>query len=102
MSALVKWGCNSFFHGIWWVIIKVHPDNCEWTCFEQSGSLDVKSFFGFEPTVEKLAVKHYAANLAKVDYYFFNVKSRLMNAKSTVLSEIKIFDKWLLFGLILW
>lgn len=53
----------------------------------------MKSFFGFEPTVEKLAVKHYAANLAKVDYYFFNVKSRLMNAKSTVLSEIKIFDK---------
>ncbi|CAG9533467.1 unnamed protein product [Cercopithifilaria johnstoni] len=43
----------------------VHPENNEWTCFEQSGSLDVKSFFGFESTVEKLAVKQYAANLAK-------------------------------------
>jgi hypothetical protein len=43
----------------------VHPDNSEWTCFEQSASLDVKSFFGFESTVEKLAVKQYSANLAK-------------------------------------
>jgi hypothetical protein len=43
----------------------VHPENNEWTCFEQSASLDVKSFFGFETTVEKLAVKQYAANLAK-------------------------------------
>jgi hypothetical protein len=44
----------------------VHPDNAEWTCFEQNASLDVKSFFGFESTVEKLAVKQYSANLAKV------------------------------------
>ncbi|KAL3981956.1 PRELI-like family protein [Acanthocheilonema viteae] len=53
----------------------VHPENNEWTCFEQSGSLDVKSFFGFESTVEKLAVKQYAANLAKgkeVLEYFIN------------------------------
>ncbi|OZC09224.1 CRAL/TRIO domain protein [Onchocerca flexuosa] len=53
----------------------VHPENNDWTCFEQSGSLDVKSFFGFESTVEKLAVKQYAANLAKgkeVLEYFIN------------------------------
>ncbi|VDD87376.1 unnamed protein product [Enterobius vermicularis] len=43
----------------------VYPENKEWTCFEQSASLDVKAFFGFESTVEKLAVKQYAANLAK-------------------------------------
>ncbi|GMR61033.1 hypothetical protein PMAYCL1PPCAC_31228 [Pristionchus mayeri] len=43
----------------------VHPENNEWTCFEQSASLDVKSFFGFEGTVEKIAVKQYGANLAK-------------------------------------
>ncbi|KAK0397280.1 hypothetical protein QR680_002063 [Steinernema hermaphroditum] len=43
----------------------VHPENSDWTCFEQSASLDVKSFFGFESSVEKLAVKQYAANLAK-------------------------------------
>lgn len=51
-----------------WEPLQVHPENSEWTCFEQSGSLDVKSFFGFESTVEKLAVKQYAANLAKVSH----------------------------------
>jgi hypothetical protein len=29
--------------------------------------LDVKSFFGFETAVEKLAVKQYTVNLAKVN-----------------------------------
>ncbi|KAL3070387.1 hypothetical protein niasHT_032177 [Heterodera trifolii] len=43
----------------------VHTENPEWTCFEQSASLDVKSFFGFEAAVEKLAVKQYGANIAK-------------------------------------
>ncbi|WKY16799.1 hypothetical protein Q1695_001426 [Nippostrongylus brasiliensis] len=43
----------------------VHPENPDWTCFEQNAALDVKSFFGFEAAVEKLAVKQYAANLAK-------------------------------------
>ena len=28
----------------------VHPENPEWTCFEQSADLDIKSFFGFEGT----------------------------------------------------
>uniref|UniRef100_A0A1I7WWZ2 PRELI/MSF1 domain-containing protein n=1 Tax=Heterorhabditis bacteriophora TaxID=37862 RepID=A0A1I7WWZ2_HETBA len=51
----VKENCNYY----------VHPENPDWTCFEQSAALDVKSFFGFEATVEKLAVKQYAANLAK-------------------------------------
>ncbi|CAG0891982.1 unnamed protein product [Darwinula stevensoni] len=43
----------------------VHPENPEWTCFEQSASLDVKSFFGFESTVEKLAMKQYSQNISK-------------------------------------
>jgi len=43
----------------------VHPENNEWTCFEQSASLDVKAFFGFEPTVEKIAMKQYSANITK-------------------------------------
>ena len=29
-------------------IYSVHPENPEWTCFEQSAELDIKSFFGFE------------------------------------------------------
>ncbi|XP_034832335.1 protein real-time [Maniola hyperantus] len=43
----------------------VHPENPEWTCFEQSALLDVTNFFGFENTVEKIAMKQYAANIAK-------------------------------------
>ncbi|XP_073504654.1 SEC14-like protein 5 [Phyllobates terribilis] len=43
----------------------VHPDNEEWTCFEQSASLDIKSFFGFESTVEKIAMKQYTANIKR-------------------------------------
>ncbi|CAN8007411.1 unnamed protein product [Ixodes pacificus] len=51
----------------------VHPENPEWTCFEQSASLDVKSFFGFENAVEKLAMKQYSQNISKgkeiIEYY---------------------------------
>ncbi|XP_060803195.1 protein real-time isoform X2 [Amyelois transitella] len=43
----------------------VHPENPEWTCFEQSALLDVKNFFGLENTVEKISMKQYAANIAK-------------------------------------
>ncbi|XP_042862265.1 SEC14-like protein 1 isoform X2 [Penaeus japonicus] len=43
----------------------VHPENSEWTCFEQTASLDVKSFFGFESTVEKIAMKQYSQNISK-------------------------------------
>uniref|UniRef100_A0A8C8SAI1 SEC14 like lipid binding 5 n=1 Tax=Pelusios castaneus TaxID=367368 RepID=A0A8C8SAI1_9SAUR len=43
----------------------VHPENEEWTCFEQSASLDIKSFFGFESTVEKIAMKQYTANIKR-------------------------------------
>ncbi|XP_050351323.1 protein real-time isoform X5 [Nymphalis io] len=43
----------------------VHPENPDWTCFEQSALLDVKNFFGLENTVEKIAMKQYAANIAK-------------------------------------
>lgn len=44
---------------------QVHPENQDWTCFEQSACLEVKSFFGFESTVEKLAVKQYAHSISK-------------------------------------
>uniref|UniRef100_A0A4W3HUC5 SEC14 like lipid binding 5 n=1 Tax=Callorhinchus milii TaxID=7868 RepID=A0A4W3HUC5_CALMI len=51
----------------------VHPDNDDWTCFEQSASLDIKSFFGFESTVEKIAMKQYTANIKRgkevIEYY---------------------------------
>ena len=44
----------------------MHPENPNWTCFEQDASLDIISFFGFESTVEKIAMKQYAANIKKV------------------------------------
>lgn len=47
-------------------LIQVHPENEDWTCFEQSASLDIKSFFGFESTVEKIAMKQYTSNIKKV------------------------------------
>uniref|UniRef100_A0A8C8MEY0 SEC14-like protein 1 n=1 Tax=Oncorhynchus tshawytscha TaxID=74940 RepID=A0A8C8MEY0_ONCTS len=51
----------------------VHPENEEWTCFEQTASLDIKSFFGFENAAEKLAMKQYANSIKKgkeiIEYY---------------------------------
>ncbi|KAM3863711.1 SEC14-like protein 1 [Diretmus argenteus] len=51
----------------------VHPENEEWTCFEQTASLDIKSFFGFESTAEKIAMKQYASSIKKgkeiIEYY---------------------------------
>ncbi|KAB1251082.1 SEC14-like protein 5 [Camelus dromedarius] len=44
---------------------QVHPENEEWTCFEQSASLDIRSFFGFESALEKIAMKQYTANVKK-------------------------------------
>lgn len=46
--------------------IQVHPDNSDWTSFEQSATMEIKSFFGFESSVEKLAMKQYTANIKKV------------------------------------
>ena len=47
-------------------ICQVHPENSDWTCFEQTATLDIKSFFGFESTVEKIAMKQYSQNISKV------------------------------------
>lgn len=44
---------------------QVHPENSDWTCFDQTANLDIKSFFGFENTMEKLGMKQYSANIAK-------------------------------------
>ncbi|XP_038552596.1 SEC14-like protein 1 [Micropterus salmoides] len=51
----------------------VHPENEDWTCFEQTASLDIKSFFGFESMAEKIAMKQYASSIKKgkeiIEYY---------------------------------
>lgn len=51
--------------------LQVHPENEDWTCFEQTASLDIKSFFGFESTVEKIAMKQYATSIKKVSALHF-------------------------------
>lgn len=53
--------------------LQVHPENPEWTCFEQTASLDIKNFFGFENSMEKLAMKQYAQNIAKVLFTALNI-----------------------------
>ena len=56
-----------FIHCVF-LLFQVHPENPDWTCFEQTASLDVKSFFGFESTVEKIAMKQYSASISKVSW----------------------------------
>jgi len=46
-------------------VYSVHPENPEWTCFEQSAELDIKNFFGFEATAEKIAIKEYSRSIEK-------------------------------------
>ena len=46
-------------------LYSVHPENSEWTCFEQKAELDIKSFFGFEGTAEKLAIKEYSSSIGR-------------------------------------
>ncbi|KAF3818937.1 hypothetical protein GH733_012354 [Mirounga leonina] len=50
----------------------VHPENEEWTCFEQCASLDIRSFFGFENALEKIAMKQYTANGKEVIEHYLN------------------------------
>jgi hypothetical protein len=47
-------------------LYRVHPENADWTCYEQNGSLEIKSFFGFESLIEKLAMKQYTAQIKNV------------------------------------
>lgn len=61
------------------VSTQVHPENEDWTCFEQTASLDIKSFFGFESTVEKIAMKQYASSIKKVCVCRVSVRLRSLS-----------------------
>jgi len=57
-------------------VYSVHPENPEWTCFEQSAELDIKNLFGFEGTAEKIAIKEYSKSIEKskdIMEHFINV-----------------------------
>ncbi|XP_004604196.2 SEC14-like protein 5 [Sorex araneus] len=59
---------------------RVHPENQDWTSFEQSASLDIRSFFGFESALEKIAMKQYTANIKRgkevIEYYLNELVSQ--------------------------
>lgn len=37
----------------------VHPENPDWTCFDQSANIEITNFFGFEHQMEKFGMKQY-------------------------------------------
>ena len=37
----------------------VHPENEDWTCFDQSAEIEITNFFGFEHQMEKVGMKQY-------------------------------------------
>lgn len=37
----------------------VHPENPDWTCFDQSANIEITNFFGFENQMEKVGMKQY-------------------------------------------
>uniref|UniRef100_A0AAG5DH67 CRAL-TRIO domain-containing protein n=1 Tax=Anopheles atroparvus TaxID=41427 RepID=A0AAG5DH67_ANOAO len=42
-----------------------HPENPDWTCFDQTARLDIKNFFGIEHTMEKMGMKQYTQTTLK-------------------------------------
>jgi PRELI-like family len=37
----------------------VHPENPDWTCFDQSANIEITNFLGFEHQMEKIGMKQY-------------------------------------------
>ncbi|XP_053664225.1 protein real-time [Anopheles marshallii] len=42
-----------------------HPENPDWTCFDQTATLDIKNFFGIEHSMEKMGMKQYTQTTLK-------------------------------------
>ncbi|TMW40359.1 hypothetical protein DOY81_014562, partial [Sarcophaga bullata] len=55
-----------------------HPDNPDWTCFDQTATLDIKNFFGFEHSMEKMGMKQYTQTTLKgkeiIEYFIQQLK----------------------------
>lgn len=52
-----------------------HPENPDWTCFDQTATLDIKNFFGIEHSLEKMGMKQYTQTTLKgkeIIEYFVN------------------------------
>lgn len=55
-----------------------HPDNPDWTCFDQTATLDIKNFFGFEHSMEKMGMKQYSQTTQKgkeiIEFFIVELK----------------------------
>lgn len=56
-----------------------HPENPDWTCFDQTTDLDITNFFGFEKSMEKMGMKQYIATTLKgkeiIEYFMTELKN---------------------------
>ncbi|XP_055377286.1 protein real-time isoform X2 [Condylostylus longicornis] len=56
-----------------------HPDNPDWTCFDQTATLDIKNFFGFEHSMEKMGMKQYTQTTLKgreiIEYFIEELRN---------------------------
>ncbi|XP_055301450.1 protein real-time [Sitodiplosis mosellana] len=55
-----------------------HPENPDWTCFDQTATLDIKNFFGFEHSIEKMGMKQYTQTTLKgreiIEYFIEDLR----------------------------
>lgn len=55
-----------------------HSENANWTCFDQTATLDIKNFFGFEHSMEKMGMKQYTQTTLKgkeiIEYFIQQLK----------------------------
>uniref|UniRef100_A0A4W4HET4 SEC14-like lipid binding 1 n=1 Tax=Electrophorus electricus TaxID=8005 RepID=A0A4W4HET4_ELEEL len=62
------------------VVFRQHYSYKDWTCFQQNATMDMKSFFGFESSAEKLVMRQHATNIKKekeiIDYYLRELESQ--------------------------
>lgn len=56
-----------------------HPDNSEWTCFDQTADIEITNFFGFEHSMEKVGMKQYSQTISKgkeiIEFFINELKS---------------------------
>lgn len=56
-----------------------HPENPDWTCFDQIATLDIKNFFGFEHSMEKMGMKQYTQTTLKgkeiIEYFIDELRN---------------------------
>lgn len=56
-----------------------HPENPDWTCFDQTATLNITNFFGFEKSMEKMGMMQYTQTTLKgkeiIEYFINELKT---------------------------